>query len=361
MTRYGYGENLRLFIDGGSHDPEIEMRLSGFPAGFRPDMEELQAFLLRRAPGRDPYSTKRKESDIPHFLSGLTNGVTDGSEIRAVIYNENAHSEDYKSIFDIPRPSHADYPAYVKYGEGVDLRGGGHFSGRLTSLLCVAGGLAMQYLKNSGISVFAHIARIGAVTDTPFDRLRVGTAEGACLAGHRFPTLSEETGLAMQSVIEDARKDGDSIGGTVECAAIGLPVGLGEHMFGSVDGRVAAAVYAIPGVRGIEFGAGFAAAELRGSQHNDPYITDGERILLQKNDAGGVIGGMTSGAPLVLRVAMKPTPSIAQKQHSVSLRKKTNEILEIRGRHDPCIVPRAVPVVEAALSLAILDLLLDKE
>ncbi len=361
MTRFGYGENIRLFIDGGSHDTEISLRMTGFPKGFRPDLMALQAFLLRRAPGRDLYSTKRKESDIPHFCSGLSGGVTDGSEMRAVIRNENAHSEDYKSILDMPRPGHADYPAFMKYGEAVDLRGGGHFSGRLTALLCVAGGLALQYLREKGISVFAHAASIGGVTDTPFDLVSVGAAEEARLQERRFPTLSEEKGAEMQAAIELARKDGDSVGGVIECAATGLPIGLGEHMFGSVEARLSAALYAIPAVKGVEFGAGFAVAEMRGSENNDPYRTDGKRILVTKNNAGGILGGMTSGAPLVFRAAVKPTPSIAKEQESVSFRTRTNQNLTIVGRHDPCIVPRAVPAVEAACGLALLDLILDED
>lgn len=357
---FAYGENLKLYIEGGSHDPEISMRLLGFPKGFRPDLERLQDFLSRRAPGNDPYATKRKESDIPHFLSGLSDGYTTGEEITAVIYNQNAHSGDYKNLADVPRPSHADYPAMVKYGKEVDLRGGGHFSGRLTALLCVAGGLAMQMLEKKGISVFAHADEIAGVKDTPFDLLTVGETEKAILSHRRFPTLSLDAEARMREKIEEARKDGDSVGGVIVCAVTGLPAGLGEHMFGSVEARISAAVFAVPGVKGISFGRGFEAARLRGSENNDPYITDGKSVKTAKNDAGGVLGGMTSGMPCVFSVAVKPTPSIAKEQASVSLSEMKNVQLTIQGRHDPVIVPRAVPVIEAAAALAVLDLLLDK-
>ncbi len=357
---YAYGNNLSLTIDGGSHDPSITMRLSGFPKGMPVDMPALLAFLARRAPGNDPTATKRKESDIPYFLSGLDeNRVTSGDALFVEIKNENAHSEDYKNIFDVPRPSHADFAAYMKYGKDVDLRGGGHFSGRLTSLLCVAGGLAMQYLKEKGISVFAHASEIAGVKDTPFDLLSVGKAEEDTLRARRFPTLSEAAEAEMRERIEEARIAGDSVGGTVTCAVLGLPVGLGEHMFASAEARIAAAAFSVPGVKGIEFGAGFASARKKGSENNDPFITDGHKITTLKNDAGGILGGMTSGMPLVFTVAVKPTPSIAKEQKSVSLSRMENTTLAIRGRHDPCIVPRAVPVIEAVASIAILDMMLD--
>ena len=357
-----YGSHLKIEIDGGSHDPKMTLRMAGFPAGFSPDLAGLQDFLRRRAPGQNAYSTKRKESDIPHFLSGFTEGgATNGEEILCEIYNENQRSQDYGDIFDIPRPSHADYAAYRKDGPSVDLRGGGHFSGRLTSLLCVAGGLSMQYLKTIGIRVFAHAAAIAGESDIPFDMLTVGDREGDILQKRDFPTLSPEAGNRMQEKIEAARKEADSVGGVIECAVCGLPVGLGEHMFYSTEAAVSAAVFAIPGVKGIEFGEGFRATALCGSENNDPYRTDGKQVFLESNRAGGIIGGMTSGAPLVFRVAMKPTPSIGKPQHSVSLSRMENRELCIKGRHDPCIVPRAVPVVEAAAALAMMDLILDEQ
>lgn len=359
---YAYGRNFSLTIDGGSHDPEICMSLVGFPAGVKVDRAALSAFMARRAPGRQAYSTPRKESDIPLFLSGLTaDDTTDGTPISVVIRNENQHSGDYLALADTPRPSHADYAAVMKYGRSVDLRGGGHFSGRLTALLCVAGFLAMSFLKPRGVAVFAHAAAIGGVTDTPFSLSEVGEKERVQLTKTDFPTLSSTAALRMKETIEFARLDGDSVGGVIECAVTGLPAGLGEHMFFSAEAAVAGAVFAVPAVKGVEFGAGFTAAALRGSENNDPFYTDGNRVLIRNNRAGGILGGMTSGAPLVFRAAIKPTPSIAVEQDTVSLSRMENTKIRIGGRHDPCIVPRAVPVIEAAAALAVCDLFLSAE
>lgn len=354
-----YGLNLKLKIYGGSHDEKIGMTLEGIPAGEKIDFDALRAFMSRRAPGKDPYSTKRHEADEPHFISGFDGDVTTGDVIEAVIYNSNTRSGDYANLADIPRPSHADFAARMKYGEGVDLRGGGHFSGRLTAPMCIAGGICLQILARKNIYIAAHIASVGDVNDTLFDAAGVSKCDFDALAGKSFPVIDDEAGERMRSVIEDARLDCDSIGGTVECAAIGLPQGLGEHMFMGVEGRISSIVFGIPAVKGVEFGLGFGSSRLRGSQNNDPFRTDGERIFTKTNNAGGILGGMTSGMPLVFRAAIKPTPSIAKEQDSVSLSKMENVKLKIEGRHDPCIVPRAVPVFEAASAIAIMDMLLD--
>ena len=355
-----YGNNLKMYIEGGSHDEKIELILDNLPAGLRVDTDALQAFLQRRAPGQNAYSTARKEADKPVFLSGLTaDNITDGTRIHAVIYNQNQHSGDYASLADIPRPSHADYTARMKYGANVDLRGGGHYSGRLTAMLCIAGGLCKQYLRQKGMDVFAHIYSIAEVQDSAFDLCTVGKAEQMQLCAADFPVLDEKQGKKMQEAILNAKEQGDSVGGVVECAVTGLPVGLGEHLFAGAEGRIAALAFSVPAVKGVEFGSGFASSTLLGSQNNDAFYTDGERIYTQTNHCGGILGGMTNGMPLVFRCALKPTPSIAKEQDSVSLSKMENVKLSIKGRHDPCIVQRAVPVLEAVAAVAVCDMLLD--
>ena len=353
-----YGSNIKLDIYGGSHDEKIGMTLSGIPAGEVIDMEALRAFMARRAPGQDAYSTARREPDEPIFLSGLDGNVTNGDTIEAVIYNKNQRSGDYSALLDTPRPSHADFAARIKYGESVDLRGGGHFSGRLTAPMCIAGGICLQMLERRGIKIGAHIYSVGSVFDTPFDPVDVCTAEFELIHSRRFSVIDEAAGEKMRTEIENARLEGDSVGGIVECAVIGLPIGLGEHMFASVEGAISSVVFGIPAVKGIEFGAGFSAASLRGSQNNDPFVTDGTRVFTKTNNAGGILGGMSSGMPIVFRAAIKPTPSIAKEQDSVSLSRMENVKMVVGGRHDPCIVPRAVPVFEAACALAITDLML---
>ena len=356
-----YGEHLSLAIEGGSHDEEISMALSGFPRGFAVDPSALHAFMRRRAPGNAAYATQRREADVPIFLAGLDkNHVTTGEEIRAVIKNTNMRSGDYDAYKDIPRPSHADFAARMKYGETVDLRGGGHFSGRLTAPLCIAGGICMQYLLSRGIRVFSHIYEVAGIADTPFDLADVGEAEYERLLSREFPTLSEKAEEAICDVIEEARLDGDSVGGVIETAVTGLPIGLGEHMFRGMEAVISSAVFAVPAVKGVEFGDGFFGTRLRGSEHNDGFRTDGKRVFTETNRAGGILGGMTSGMPLVLRAAVKATPSIAKPQHSVSLSRMENTTIEIGGRHDPCIVPRAVPAVTAAVAIAVTDILLEE-
>lgn len=356
-----YGFNLKLKIYGGSHDEKIGMTLDGIPSGEHIDLDELRAFMARRAPGNNAYSTKRKEPDEPVFLSGLDGNVTNGKTIEAVIYNKNQHSGDYSSLSDIPRPSHADFAARMKYGDQVDLRGGGHFSGRLTAPMCIAGGICLQILARKNVFVSAHISSIGGISDDSFDPVTVSKADFDSLLTHTFPTLNEERGAEMQAVIEKARLEADSVGGTVECAAIGLPIGLGEHMFKGVENRISSIVFGISAVKGIEFGIGFGSSALKGSENNDPFLVKDGKIVTKTNNCGGILGGMTNGMPLIFRAALKPTPSIGKEQDSVSLSKLENVKLTIGGRHDPCIVPRAVPVFEAACALAIMDMLLDKQ
>lgn len=323
-----YGKNIRLQIFGQSHSPAIGCTVDGLPAGFRIDREELQKFLDRRAPGRTKYSTPRREADQPEFLSGLVGDVTCGAPLTAVIRNTNTRSKDYDNIRDIPRPGHADYTAHVKYGGHNDVSGGGHFSGRLTAPLCIAGGICRQMLASRGITVNARILEIGGNREDPFGE------------------------------IEKARAAGDSVGGIVECVISGVPVGIGDPMFDGVENRIAQIVFGIPAVKGIEFGAGFDVARMRGSENNDPfYMDESGSVKTRTNHAGGILGGISDGMDIVFRCAFKPTPSIPAAQASISLSEKKDAELAVRGRHDPCIVPRAVPVVEAAAALAVLDMM----
>jgi len=357
-----YGKNLSLSIFGGSHDPEIGMTLAGFPAGLQIDTSHLLTLMARRAPGSTPLGTPRREADLPIFTEGIDeNGVTTGGTIRAIIKNQNTRSSDYSFIYDTPRPGHADFAALQKYGPEVDLRGGGRFSGRLTAPLTIAGGLALQYLATRGIRVGAHIAQIGQIKDTPFDSVAGDSALFDTIAARHLPVIDEEKGKAMSDAVLAAKRAGDSLGGIVECMVTGLEIGLGEHMFDGVEGRIASIMYAIPAVKGVAFGAGFGVAEMTGSQNNDAFVTDGKTVKTRTNHAGGILGGMTNGMPLVFTVAVKPTPSIAKEQQTVSLSRMENTTLSVGGRHDPCILPRVIPVVEAAAALAVLDLLLDEQ
>ena len=354
-----FGHILRVGVFGQSHGKAIGVTIHGLPAGEPIDFEELQQFLDRRKPGgRGGLTTARKETDIPEFLSGLESGVTCGFPLCAVIPNSDQHSKDYSELADKPRPAHADYTAAVKWGGHADMRGGGHFSGRLTAPLCVAGGIAKQILARRGIYVGAHLSSIGTEEDIRFP-LHPTKGLFEAIAAKEFPVMDEEAGARMRRAILEAKEALDSIGGTIECAAIGMPPGLGEPMFDGVENRLAAAIFGIPGLKGIEFGSGFAGSAMRGSQNNDPFEMDGEAVTARTNNAGGALGGITSGMPIVFRVAMKPTPSIARSQDTVSLSARENTKLQIHGRHDPCIAQRAVPVVEAVTAIVLLDMLME--
>lgn len=349
------GERFRFTIFGQSHGDSIGVTIEGIPAGMTLDMDRLQAFLTRRAPGNSAASTSRKEADTPKFLSGLVGNTTCGAPLTAIIENTNTRSGDYAELRDCPRPGHADYPAQVKYGGFQDVAGGGHFSGRLTAPLCIAGGICLQLLRQLGVTVAAHIQSIEAVQDERFDPVEVSVAQLQSLLEKDFPVLRDSAAGEMINAALQAKAQQDSVGGVIECAALGLPAGWGDPMFSGIENRIAQAVFGIPAVRGIEFGTGFAAAAMRGSAHNDAYYMDGDVVRTRSNHHGGVLGGITTGMPLVFRAAVKPTPSIAQAQESVSLSRGQSRTLEIRGRHDPCIVQRAVPVVEAAAAVALYD------
>ena len=353
-----FGNILRVSVFGQSHGKAIGVNIDGLPAGEPIDQEELNAFLDRRKPGKSPLSTARKESDTPVFLSGLENGVTCGFPLCAIIENSDQHSSDYDNLRDTPRPGHADYTAAVRWEGHADMRGGGHFSGRLTAPLCIAGGIAKQILARRGIFVGAHLAAVGTENDAPFPLHPTAELFDA-IAAKPFPVVDDGAGERMQALILEARQNLDSVGGIIECAAIGLPAGLGDPMFDGVENRLAAALFGIPAVKGVEFGLGFGSARLHGSENNDPFTMENGTVVTASNRAGGILGGITTGMPVTLRTAIKPTPSISRPQQTVSLSAMENAELVIRGRHDPCIAHRAVPVVEAVTAAVLLDLLLE--
>ena len=356
------GHSVHLSIFGQSHSEAIGCVVEGLPAGLTIDLDELQAFLARRAPGRSDTVTARREPDRPRILSGLVDGHTCGAPLSAIIENTNTRSQDYEGLRRVPRPGHADYPAYLRYGNHHDVAGGGHFSGRLTAPLCIAGGIALQALEQTlGIRIVAHISQLGpeGIADEPLDSMALDARQLEAISANELPCISADAARAMHEAILAAKSDLDSVGGVIECVAYGMPAGIGDPMFDGLENRIARIAYGIPAVKGVEFGAGFGVSALLGSQDNDPYRVVDARIVTEKNDAGGILGGISTGMPIVWRAAFKPTPSIGKRQDSVDLATREDADLVVHGRHDPCIVPRAVPVVEAACALALLDALVD--
>jgi chorismate synthase len=350
-----YGKNLIVSIFGQSHSEAIGVCIDGLPAGKKIDFRELKKFMGRRSPGKNEYSTKRNEKDDFEVLSGIVNDTTCGAPFAAIIRNMDARSSDYKEIMDIPRPSHADFTAQMKYKGAQDINGGGHFSGRLTAPLCIAGGICRQMLKHDGIEIKAHISEIHGIKDSLFDPVNIDMTP----LDDGFPVLDKAKGEKMISAIDEAKKDDDSLGGIIECAICGLPAGIGEPIFDGMENRISSAIFGIPAVKGIEFGNGFACSKLKGSQNNDGFYINDNKIMTKTNNSGGILGGISSGMPILFRVAIKPTPSIAKAQDSVSMSKMENTELVIKGRHDPCIVQRAVPCVEAAAAIAVMDLYIE--
>ncbi len=356
-----WGKNIKVSIFGESHGPAIGAVVDGLPAGFAPDINELEKQMARRAPGGNAYATKRNEKDAVEVLSGLFNGKLIGSPLCLLIRNTDQHSDSYPEQMELPRPGHADYPAYVRYHGAEDFRGGGHFSGRLTAPLVAAGALAAQVLASRGVVIGSHIGRIGAVSDRNWDRACIDASILQNLSASAIPTLDDNTAAAMLEAIERARMDCDSLGGEIETAMIGLPAGIGSPMMDGVESRLASLLFAIPAVKGVQFGDGFALAAMTGSEANDPYVIHDGGIRTATNRNGGLLGGITTAMPLVFSVVIKPTPSIAKTQRTVNLSTMTEQDIAIHGRHDPCIVPRAIPVVEAAAALALLDAWMDIE
>ena len=348
-----FGSALALTIFGESHGRAIGGVLDGMAAGVPVDEAFIAACMDRRRARGDGLSTPRVEADRVQLLSGVVNGHTTGTAIALMIENQNTRSGDYAKTADLLRPGHADYTAEVKYGGYQDRAGGGHFSGRLTAPLCIAGGICLQILAREGITLVSRIASIAGISDE-------GELTGS-LAGKEFPVVSDARGEEMREAIAAAREAGDSVGGVIECAVFGAPAGLGDPMFGGMENRIAAAVFGIPAVKGVEFGAGFGVASLRGSEDNDAFTVENGKIITETNHCGGILGGITNGMPIVFRAAFKPTPSIAREQQSVNLQTMVPEKMAVTGRNDPCIVPRAVPCVEAAAAIAVYDAYLSRK
>lgn len=353
-----WGNKLKVSIFGESHGAGIGITIDGLPSGIEIDMEEVLKEMARRAPGKSRLSTARKEGDQPEILSGFFEGKTTGTPLCAVIRNSDQHSKDYGKLKDLMRPGHADYPGFIRYKGFNDYRGGGHFSGRITAPLVFAGAVCKQILNIKGINVGAHVKSIGTIYDKSFDEVELTKELLDNLKINELPLLCSEKEEMMRNAILEARSDCDSVGGTIECTVIGIDAGVGNPFFDSVESTLAHLMFSVPAVKGIEFGKGFEMGELRGSQCNDEYYYDGDKVKTYTNNNGGITGGITNGMPILFKVGIKPTPSIAKKQRTIDIAENKESELIIEGRHDPCIVQRAVPVIEAVTAIGILDLVL---
>lgn len=349
------GNKIKISIFGESHSEMIGCVIDGFPSGIKLDNSFIEKMLLKRAAKNPVISTARSEPDFVHTVSGIKNGITCGTPICALIKNTNTRSSDYDNLKNIPRPSHADYTGLLRYNGFNDTSGGGHFSGRLTAPLVYAGALCLQLLKKENINIYAHIKRLAGIDDIPFSE---GNIKELDLFSKKFPVINDKSESLMYKAIENAKLSSDSVGGIIECMVIGFPRGLGNPMFDGIENLLAKNIFGIPAVKGIEFGSGFECADLTGSQNNDEFFIENGNIKTKTNNDGGINGGITNGMPIVFRAAIKPTPSISKKQTSINLSTKENTVLEIHGRHDPCIVPRAVPVVEAVAAITLADIYL---
>ena len=353
-----FGDKIRISVFGESHGTAMGVIIDGLPAGEEIDMNEVYVQMQRRAPGGDKTATPRKEADFPEVLSGMLNGKTTGAPLAAVIHNTNTRSSDYGNLISSPRPGHADYTAYLKYGGCNDIRGGGHFSGRLTANIVFAGAVARQILKRKGITIAAHIYSIGNAYDAPFEPCGITDELTDKLNKSKFALVNDDCENSMREVVEAARLDGDSVGGIIECIIQGMPKGVGDPMFNGVENVISAVVFGVPAVKGIEFGSGFSGTLKRGSENNDEfYYDENDTIRTYTNNHGGALGGITSGMPIIFRAAVKPTPSVSVEQKTVNLQTGENTTVVVKGRHDPCIVPRAVPVIEAAAAIAVINVL----
>ena len=352
MAGNSIGKEFVVTTFGESHGKVVGVVVDGCPAGLPISEMDFQLELDRRIPAEPKIVSARVEKDTAQILSGVFNGFTTGAPIAVMVENKETSSSDYEAIKDLPRPGHSDYPARIKYGGFNDYRGGGRFSGRVTVALIMAGTIAKKLLGKFDVDVLAYTSAIGQVkTDRKFSAEEI--RKNRYVAASRCPDLA--CGEKMEAAIIKARKEGDSLGGIIEVLALGIPVGVGEPLFDSLDADLAKALFAVPAVKGVEFGVGFAAAQLKGSENNDAYqIEDGE-ISSSTDNAGGILGGLSSGMPLMVRVAIKPTPSIAKEQKTVNLSKMENASLSVKGRHDPCVVPKAVPAIEAAVAITLAD------
>ena len=355
-----WGNQLKISVFGESHGKGVGIVIDGFPAGFACDPEYIQRELARRAPGQSRLTTSRKEEDKPVILSGMLDSTTTGAPICIMIENTDTRSGDYENLRIVPRPSHSDYTGQLRYRGYNDIRGGGHFSGRLTAPLVFAGALCRDFLrKNHNIEIGSHIYSVGGVADRPFDPVNTDRELLSRLQQETLPLLDHEAEEKIRETVAQAAKELDSVGGVIECAVAGAAAGIGSPMFQNVESRIASILYSVPAVKGIEFGSGFAVSAMRGSEANDCYINDSGGIRTRTNHNGGVSGGITTGMPIIVRAAFKPTPSISRAQSTLNLETGLEEQIQIHGRHDPCIAMRAPVVVEAAVAVAMMDLYLE--
>ncbi len=350
-----FGRNIRISIFGESHGPAVGVVIEGLKPGYKLDMASIQAMLDRRRPGKDRYVTRREEGDVPEILSGVFEGATTGMPLCAVIRNNDARSKDYRDLKRIPRPGHSDYSAYVKYRGLNDIRGGGAFSGRLTAPLVFAGALAKHILEAKGIRIVSHLRTLGPVKDDSLNQMEYDEKQAVSVIENRIPMINDNAVKAAEEALNSVRNDLDSLGSTIETVIYNLPAGIGEPGFESLESMIAGICFGVPGVKGIEFGKGFKLAEMNGSESNDPFYYYDDIVKTRTNNMGGILGGISCGMPISFTVCMKPTSSISRKQESVDLDAKSNAEIIVKGRHDPCIGIRAVPVMEACAALAILD------
>ena len=358
---YSFGKNFKVTLFGQSHSEEIGIVIDGISAGYKINKDLIRKNLERRRPGKNKFSTARKEDDDFKIVSGEVEGITCGAPLCALIENKDQRSKDYDNLKDRPRPSHGDYPAYVKFKGFNDIRGGGQFSGRMTAPIVIAGSIAEDLLLNRGIKIYSRIKSIGQASDIDLNLNDIGEEKLCDLKNEDFPVFQNEAREKMQEEILKAKEEGDSIGGIVETFILNMPKGIGEPFFDSLESVISHAVFSVPGIRGIEFGSGFEAAKMHGSSHNDEYYYENGEVKTRTNNHGGIIGGLSSGMPIIFRAAVKPTSSIAKAQNTISLKDKKNVNLKIIGRHDPSIVPRALVAIEMITALAILDLVMEGE
>lgn len=352
-----FGNNIKISIFGESHGAAIGINIDGLPSGFEIDMDKVLFEMNRRAPGKNQLSTSRKEADLPEILSGYFEGKTTGTPLCAIIRNGDTRSKDYSKTKDFLRPGHADYSGFERYSGFNDYRGGGHFSGRLTAPLVFAGAICKQILEDKGIFIGAHIASIKEIEDDSFNPTNISPMELLNLRNKELPLINDSLEEKIKHRIMQAKYDGDSVGGTIECAVVGIKAGVGNPFFDSIESTLAHLMFSVPAIKGIEFGKGFDMTKLFGSEANDEYYYDGDLVKTRTNNNGGILGGISNGMPILFKVAVKPTASILKEQNTVDINNKKDVKFRIEGRHDPCIVQRAVPVIEAVTAIGILDLI----
>ena len=354
-----FGKNLRINIFGESHGTAIGVVIEGLQPGIKLKMDEIQKMMDRRRPGKDRYVTRRDEGDIPEILSGVFEGKTTGMPLTAIIRNKDTRSLDYTNLKRIPRPGHSDLTAFIKYDGLNDIRGGGAFSGRLTAPLVFAGAVAIGILAEKNIKIVSHIKSMGNIIDDSLNNIEFDKAQADAVLSNRIPMLNRTKSDLSEDALNNARMELDSLGSTLETAVYNLPAGIGQPGFDSIESKISQICFGVPAVKGIEFGTGFALSGMKGSESNDPFYYDGDVVKTKTNNMGGILGGIANGMPLLFTVCIKPTSSISRPQQSVNLDKKTETELVIKGRHDPCIGIRAVPVMEACAALAVLDSIME--